>query len=149
MAKTASAWRRPAAASLGGERAGLTHRLAPPGRCGSGGPAVRTSQADTAVDNIENRRIEKNRKSKIENRKSLGRFGWAVAAEEASGAFIAQPAEQITKVFDAGRLAHDDVDLSGNIALFFHHRSPTRQHDDGGLGRLLANDGGDLAPVDS
>src|SRR5262245_2837687 len=42
MAKTASAWRRPAAASLGGERAGLTHRLAPPGRCGSGGPAVRT-----------------------------------------------------------------------------------------------------------
>src|SRR5262245_63779749 len=46
MAKTASAWRRPAAASLGGERAGLTHRLAPPGRCGSGGPAVRTSQAD-------------------------------------------------------------------------------------------------------
>src|SRR5262245_8666877 len=41
MAKTASAWRRPAAASLGGECAGLTHRLAPPGRCGSGGPAVR------------------------------------------------------------------------------------------------------------
>src|SRR5262245_61145428 len=33
----------PAAASLGGERAGLTHRLAPPSRCGSGGPAVRAA----------------------------------------------------------------------------------------------------------
>src|SRR5262245_49399556 len=40
--KTASAWRRPAAASPGGSRAGLAHRLAPLGRCGSGGPAVRT-----------------------------------------------------------------------------------------------------------
>src|SRR5262245_51092193 len=55
MAKTASAWRRPAAASLGGERAGLTHRLAPPGRCGSGGPAVRTSQADVEAVPVHGR----------------------------------------------------------------------------------------------